>query len=186
MEYFDIVDAAGTPTGQIVSRDEAHQRGIPHRTAHVWVIRRTDGRTQVLLQKRADEKDSFPGCWDTSSAGHIPAGSDIKPSAVRELKEELGIEANENQLKEAGMFRIRFTETFHNQIFDDNEIAFVFVYEEPVDLSELTLQKEEVSDAKWFDLDMLVQRLKEKDPAFCVDPGGVACLKAYLKGMPHE
>ena len=182
MEYFDVVDETGKPTGQIVSRDEAHKYGIAHRTAHVWIIRKKEGRVQVLLQKRADEKDSFPGCWDTSSAGHIPAGSEIRPSAVRELKEELGIDANENQLKEAGMFRIRFTETFHNQIFDDNEIAFVFIYEEPVDLSALTLQKEEVSDAKWFDLATLTKHLEENDPAFCVDPGGVACLKAYLKG----
>ena len=186
MEYFDIVDETGKPTGQIVSRDEAHQYGLPHRTAHVWVIRRTEGRTQVLLQKRADEKDSFPGCWDTSSAGHIPAGSEIKPSALRELKEELGIEADENQLKEAGMFRIRFTETFHNRIFDDNEIAFVFVYEEPVDLSKLTLQKEEVSDAAWFDLDTLTQRVEENDPAFCADPGGIARLRSYLRDSAHE
>ena len=35
MEYFDIVDENGNPTGEIVSRDEAHDKGIRHRTAHV-------------------------------------------------------------------------------------------------------------------------------------------------------
>ena len=42
MEYLDIVDEAGQPTGEIISRDEAHQQGILHRTAHVWVVRRLD------------------------------------------------------------------------------------------------------------------------------------------------
>ena len=38
MEYLDIVDDKGNPTGDIVSRDEAHDKGIRHRTAHVWII----------------------------------------------------------------------------------------------------------------------------------------------------
>ena len=93
MEYLDIVDERGNPTGETVSREEAHKNGILHRTAHVWVIRNADGRTEVLLQKRSDEKDSFPGMYDTSSAGHIPAGEEPLPSALRELSEELSINA---------------------------------------------------------------------------------------------
>ena len=54
MEYFDLVDAEGMPTGEIVSREEAHRLGLPHRTTHTWVIRRKDGRRQALLQKRSD------------------------------------------------------------------------------------------------------------------------------------
>ena len=75
MEYFDVCDAAGEPTGAVVARDVAHREGIRHRTAHVWVVRRVGGRWQVLLQKRAAHKDSFPGKYDTSSAGHVRAGS---------------------------------------------------------------------------------------------------------------
>ena len=74
MEYFDVVDEAGQPTGKTVSRENAHTYGILHRTAHVWIVRQADARLQVLLQKRSMEKDSFPGLYDTSSAGHIPAG----------------------------------------------------------------------------------------------------------------
>ncbi len=89
MEWLDIVDENGNPTGETVSRGEAHLKGIPHRTSHVWIVRMRDGKLQILLQKRSDDKDSYPGCYDISSAGHIPAGVDFIPSSVRELEEEL-------------------------------------------------------------------------------------------------
>ena len=53
---------------------------------------REDRRSaDVLLQKRSENKDSFPGSYDISSAGHIPSGVDFLESALRELEEELGI-----------------------------------------------------------------------------------------------
>ena len=76
MELLDICNEEGFPTGETVERSRAHSEGILHRTAHVWVIREVDGRTQVLLQKRSMDKDSYPGMYDTSSAGHIPAGAE--------------------------------------------------------------------------------------------------------------
>ena len=76
MEYLDLVDEKGNPTGEIVSRNAAHREGLLHRTAHVWIVRECDGRTQILLQKRSMKKESFPGLFDTSSAGHIPSGCD--------------------------------------------------------------------------------------------------------------
>lgn len=105
MEYFDIVDEHGMPTGKTVSRKTAHEEGILHRTAHVWIIRPTAKGYDILLQKRSMEKDSFPGLYDTSSAGHILAGVEPLPSALRELKEELGIDADPQQLMYAGSFR---------------------------------------------------------------------------------
>ena len=90
MELFDIIDENGNPTGKIVERSIAHAEGIPHRTAHIWIIRRRNEKTEILLQKRSRNKDSFPGKFDTSSAGHIQAGDEPMESALRELKEETG------------------------------------------------------------------------------------------------
>ena len=42
MEWLDIVDDLGNPTGKIIERKEAHQKGIQHRTSHVWLIRKRD------------------------------------------------------------------------------------------------------------------------------------------------
>ena len=180
MEYFDVCDALGNPTGQVVSREEAHQKGIRHRTAHVWVVRRWEGRWQVLLQKRSADKDSFPGKYDTSSAGHIHAGDEPLPSALRELAEELGIHAAPQQLRPAGHFDIRFEKEFHGRLFRDNEYAFVYVYAGPVDADALTLQAEEVERVDWFDLEDTWKVLKDRRDIFCVPAEGMAVLRGYL------
>ena len=56
-------------------------------------------KKELLLQKRSATKKSHPNCWDISGAGHIRAGESVIEGAIRELKEELGIEANENDLR---------------------------------------------------------------------------------------
>lgn len=48
-------------------------------------------RAQILVQKRAACKDSFPSCWDVSCAGHLSAGETAENAAIAELAEELGI-----------------------------------------------------------------------------------------------
>ena len=107
-EILDIVDEQGRPTGQTVPRAVAHAEGIRHRTSHVWILRRHAGRVEVLLQMRCQAKDSFPGCYDISSAGHIPAGCDFVESALRELREELGVTLPADALQECGVRHFTF------------------------------------------------------------------------------
>lgn len=183
MEYLDIVDENGMPTGKIISRDDAHKNGIKHRTAHVWVIRRTDNGTEVLLQKRSMDKESFPGMYDTSSAGHIPAGEEPLPSALRELYEELGIEADKEQLRYIGSFHIQYEKVFHDSLFKDNEITSVFLYNEPVDTDKLVLQTSEVEAVEWFDIETVWEEIKHSRERFCVPTGGLELLREYLKNI---
>ena len=150
MEIFDIVDENGNPTGQTIERSLAHTNGTRHRTVHIWIARKVNGKWQVLLQKRALTKDSFPGRYDTSSAGHIQAGDEPLESAMRELKEELGIAAKPEQLQFVDTFRIQYEKEFHNKIFKDNEIAFVYVYMGEVDIDKITVQEEELECVEWF------------------------------------
>ena len=181
MEYLDIVDEKGNPIGKTVSRKDAHEFGILHRTAHVWVIRETQGRVEVLLQKRSADKDSFPEMYDTSSAGHIPAGDEPLLSAIRELKEELGIVATLEQLHYAGTFRIQYEKVFHNSLFKDNEVTQVFVYTEPVQIEQLVLQAAEVSEVKWFVLDDVWNEIQHcKRSRFCVPTQGLDVLKDWI------
>lgn len=187
MEYLDIVDESGNPTGKVISRDEAHRRGILHRTAHVWVVRKNGGGTEILLQRRSEEKESFPGLFDTSSAGHIPAGEEPLPSALRELSEELGITAAPQQLHPAGDFRIRYEKVFHGKLFRDNEVTKVYVYCEPVDIKCLTLQKSEVSEVRWFDPEMVWKEIQSGDRSrFCVPEAGLEVLMRWLGHRPEE
>ena len=180
MEWFDVVDENGIPTGETVERSEAHARDILHRTAHIWVVREMNGRIEVLLQKRSMNKDSFPGRYDTSSAGHIQAGDEPRDSALRELYEELGIQAQPEELEYAGMFRIHYDMVFHDRPFKDNEVSFVYVYRKPADIEKLTLQKEEVESVRWFSLDEVCEGVMNHDETYCVPSGGLETLKAYL------
>lgn len=181
MEYFDIVDENGVPTGETVGRTEAHDKGIRHRTAHVWVVRMHGGKPQVLLQKRTADKESFPGCYDTSSAGHIVAGDEPLPSAIRELGEELGIEASGEELEYAGTFETGYEKIFHGKPFRDNEITFVYIYSKPVITEALRLQKEEVESVKWFDADYVREMIEPpRDERFCVPSGGFNIVMEWI------
>ena len=181
MEYFDIVDEEGKPTGEIVSRDRAHEESVLHRTAHVWIIREKENGVDVLLQKRSMNKDSFPGRYDTSSAGHIPAGDEPEESALRELSEELGLDISPEQLHFAGMFRIQYEEEFHGKPFRDNEVTWVYVYKDPLDISTLTLQESEVEGVAWFDEEEVWEEISRDDwHRFCMPIKGMQVLRKYL------
>ncbi|MCQ2555411.1 MAG: NUDIX domain-containing protein [Clostridia bacterium] len=179
MEIFDIVDEMGNPTGETVERTYAHTMGIRHRTSHIWVIRKSGGKVQALLQKRSDEKDSFPGCYDTSSSGHIHAGDEPLYSATRELFEELGIKAEPEDLIPAGMFPVDYILTFHGEPFYDVETAFVFIYLKDVDEKELKFSDGEVTGVRWFDMDYIEKTIKERTEGFCVPPGGFQVAKKW-------
>lgn len=180
MEYLDICNEEGLPTGEIISRDEAHRDGVLHRTAHVWIVRKKETGYDVLLQKRSMEKESFPGQYDTSSAGHIPAGAEPLDSALRELEEELGIKADTDDLSEAGTFRIRYEKEFHGRMFRDNEYTRVYVYQKPVDTASLTLQASEVDEVRWFDLDEVSDEIRRSRERFCVPSAGLNVLRRFL------
>ncbi|MBQ8972794.1 MAG: NUDIX domain-containing protein [Clostridia bacterium] len=183
MEIFDICDARGIPTGETISRQEAHKKGVRHRTAHIWVARREEGRWQVLLQLRAQGKDSYPGCLDTSSAGHIQAGDEPLPSALRELNEELGIRAEADELTFIGKITNIYEEAFYGEPFRDNEISFVYVYLRPVDMETLRLQREEVERVEWRDLEDTIHAVRAGDSAYCLPLQSIELLKEYLQNV---
>ena len=183
MELLEVVDENGIPTGETVERSIAHTKGIRHRTSHVWLLRRRSEGVEVLLQKRSDNKDSFPGKFDTSSAGHIQAGDEPLESALRELREELGISATPEQLHFAGTFPISFAKEFHGKMFRDEEIAFVYIYREPVNTAELVLQTEEVEAVQWFDLEEVYEQCGKHRKIFCVPALGLGVVRRYLKSI---
>lgn len=85
-ELLDVVDALDRVTGQ-AARREVHARGLRHRAVHVFIV---NGRGEIFLHRRSLSKDSFPGLWTSSCAGHVAAGDDYDVTALRELEEELG------------------------------------------------------------------------------------------------
>ena len=186
MEYLDICNEQGMPTGAVADRDVAHRDGILHRTSHVWVIRELDGEVQVLLQKRSMAKESFPGAYDASSAGHIPAGDEPLVSALRELEEELGIRAEPDELTHIGTFRCSYEKVFHGNLFRDNEVRFAFVYQKPVDLNTLKLQESEVDDVRWFSVEEIAAEIRVRQDRICVSEQGLKVLQDYIQQRHSE
>ena len=168
-EYFDIVDQSGNPTGETVERTIAHEKGIWHRTSHVWLFRRKGDKLQVLLQKRTMTKDSFPGCFDISSAGHIPAGIGFVASALRELEEELGITANPDNLIFCGDRKIITDDVFHGKPFHDRQYSRVFLMWCDKEENHFTLQPEEIDSVKWLDFDICLESVKNNAFPHCID-----------------
>lgn len=166
-EFLDIVDEYGNPTGEIVDREKAHTEGIRHRTSHVWILRHGADGVEVLLQKRSQNKDSFPGCYDISSAGHIPAGIEWKESALRELEEELGIDwICEEDLLLCGQRKITHDDEFHGKPFVDRQLSNIYCLWLDVEPSKLRLQEEEVESVVWMNLADCKHRIATEDPSF--------------------
>lgn len=169
MELLDIVDMHGNPTGQTVDRETAHREGILHRTSHVWICRFRQGRPELLVQKRCSTKDSFPGCYDISSAGHIPAGDGFRESAIRELREELGVEAEEAALVSCGLRFISWDNCFHGRPFHDRQVSMVFLLElEDYEEADFTPQESELESVRWMGLQELADAVRNNTIPHCI------------------
>jgi len=93
-EIFDVVDETDRVTGQ-TSRFTVHGQNLRHRAVHIFVF---NARGDLFLQKRSRWKDKHPGQWDSSAAGHVNAGDDYATTAPRELREELGVDAEVEEI----------------------------------------------------------------------------------------
>lgn len=95
-EQFDILHEDGSPAGYSLPRSQVHREGQWHRSVHIWVV---DEWERILFQQRSFHKDSNPGLWDISAAGHISVGQESREAAVREVGEELGLVISADQLQ---------------------------------------------------------------------------------------
>lgn len=183
LELFDVLSEDGTPSGIRRERGVCHRDGSLHGTVHIWIARRRrDGGFDLLLQKRSENKDCYPGCWDISSAGHIPAGETPEESVKRELSEELGLSAQEGEITRIGDFRISFDEVFHGQPFCDREIAGLYVWKKDLDPEALHLQKDEIDEVSWFPMETCFSMAEDRSLARnCLVREELEKVRAYLE-----
>ncbi|WP_461168780.1 NUDIX hydrolase [Arthrobacter sp. Z1-15] len=141
-EWWDIVDAGGTPTGAVFRRGAPQwPAGGFHLIAAVCV-QREDGT--VLLTRRAAGKE-FAFGWEFPG-GSALAGESSRNAASRELREETGLDAEPSGLELIG----RFTET--SALLD-------FYVARAGPALEVTLQASEVMTAEWVAPEEVVRRL---------------------------
>lgn len=94
MELIQIVDKNGNFTGQIMDKEEAHDKNLLHNEVAAFVI---NDKGQVLLQKRSANKRFNPNKW-ALCAGYVDAYESLENAILREIKEEIGIGINPNEL----------------------------------------------------------------------------------------
>lgn len=144
-EYVDILDEeTGEVTGEIKTKKEAHRIGLWHGAIHIWVI--SPDKKKILLQRRCADKALFPNMWDISVGGHISAGEDSLVSAKRELSEELGLDDTKYNFE----YVDRIKEKFEYEDILSNEFVTIYKIVSDVDIESIILQKEEVSETRWF------------------------------------
>lgn len=182
LELFDILNEDGSPSGRVSERGVSHREGSLHPTVHTWIVReRENNRFDVLLQKRSADKDSYPGCYDISSAGHVSAGDDYPESAVRELEEELGLTIIAEELEHVGCHRGHKESVFYGKPFIDNELSHVYVYRGSVDISALKLQESEVEGVIWMDYEECLKIVMDRSVPNCIYEDEFRMLGKHLR-----
>ena len=166
-ELFELLDEQGSRTGRFKERSLVHRDGDFHETAHIWIYKKESGGVELLLQKRAQNKDSYPGCYDISSAGHLARGEGSLEAARRELYEELGIRAKESELRFIGYFDHLQSAFFNGKPFLDNEHSALYLYNgSALNAGALALQKDEVESVRWFEAAYIDAHIDEAN--FCI------------------
>ncbi|WP_026886508.1 NUDIX hydrolase [Clostridium beijerinckii] len=132
MELRDIYNSKGYKTGLKKERSENLEDGEYYLATEVWII---NSDSQILIQQRSSTKDILPNMWGLTT-GCMVSGEDTSEGALREVKEEIGLSLEKDELN------------FIRRIFRQNSIWDIYFVYKDIELSKLILQNEEVSNVK--------------------------------------
>lgn len=154
-ELIDILDQHGNPTGESQPRSIVHTTGLWHRTVHIYFYRKSDEGIELLVHLRSKTKDLNPNKWDTRFGGHLQAGDTLEQALVKELKEEVGITPEPNNLT-AGP-------THKREKFPNNEFTSVYFYKFEGATESLSFKDGEVQEVKWMNVNKILESIVD-DP----------------------
>jgi isopentenyldiphosphate isomerase len=179
-ELLQIVDRDGNPTGS-AARSECH--GNPELIQAVVHLHLFDRAGRLYLQKRAADKDRYPGRWDASVGGHVAPGESPDQAIRREAHEELGIDLDHPGVAGAGVLHgtglpnavqlepgqatgLRRLERLEPYIYGDEiETEFVVPYRMVFDGSPRP-DPVEVEEGGFFQLEDIRRRLQDQPDRF--------------------
>lgn len=156
MELIDIVDENNELIGQIEERWTAYEKGLWRRTVSCWIMNKNG---DILLQKRTANKRRNPNKW-AKTGGQVDSGESVEQAIFREVKEELGIEIPQEQIK---VVEIRKSD-------DKNKrFAYNFIFAVNYKIDEYTLQKDEVAEVKYVSIEDMESYKQKNDTnyTFC-------------------
>ena len=114
-----------------------------------------NGELEFLWQKRSAIIDRYPNDWDISAGGHINLGESVVEGAVREAREEIGVEININDLNFVTMWP-----------FNKNRFAWIYAVDWSGKGDNFHFDDKEVSEVKWVPLSEMEEFRKKyaKEP----------------------
>lgn len=124
----DIVNENDEVIGQ-ATKEEVAAKGLICRVSFIMLV---NSKGELLLHQRSANKKAYPLYWSGAAAGHLIRGETYEQAAIRELKEELGVEA---ELEFVGKF---FSE-------EDREMVGVFLghYDGPIKIEPMEVERVE-------------------------------------------
>ena len=141
MEIWDLYDKNKVKLeGRFAIRGEDIPKGTFHLVVHVWI---KNSQGEYLISRRAASRPTFPLMWECPG-GSVLAGEDGLQGALRETKEEVGVNLDPNKGKLL-FTKVRGAE--NGKKFNDILEVWSFVYDGDVDLSRATT--DEVAECKW-------------------------------------
>ncbi len=174
MESFDVLNEYGEFTGKIATREECHKNGYWHRAVYAVII---DNNGNVLLQKRSTNKKLWPNMWDVTVGGHVDSGEFGRQALIRETKEELGIEISDEDIKYlVGSTSINEQGDIINKHYNE-----CYLITKNIDVSNVVIQKEEVSEVKYFSREELIKRIDNNYEGLTEKIGAWNFLKKILE-----
>lgn len=139
MEVWDLYDRFAEKTGKTVPKGAELSAEEYHLAMEVWIV---NSKGEVLIQERSQDCEILPGVWGLTT-GRMVAGEDTRSGCIRELREELGLAVQPEQLQ---FLRRILRQDGTHLIWD------IYLLQMDVPVSQLKLQSEEVSGTKWADL----------------------------------
>lgn len=134
-EIWDILDKNRNLTGKTILRSEFPNNSEEyHLVVHIWIKNKNK---EWLISKRTANKRE-PLLWEFTG-GSVLAGENSLNGALREVKEELGIDLN----KEKGTLYKSFRRDGYQDFCD------VWIFEHECDINDVVLQEDETCDAMW-------------------------------------
>jgi isopentenyldiphosphate isomerase len=155
-ETWQLYDTHGQPLeGKGAGKAEIRTQALLHGASHVWMWRKHAGAIEVLLQKRAADKPTWPDCYDISAAGHIDLGETPIAAAIRETKEEIGLDISPADLYYIGT-QYAYMVAPNGLIEHEYQFLYALQLHEQADF---VLQQSEVAATEWKALDTFAQEV---------------------------
>lgn len=151
----EIVDKLDNKRQLLNKTSERHENvdGEYRQSVHTWI---QNSKGEFLIQKRTPNKRAWPNMW-SQTGGAVDEGETTLQAALRECKEELGIDINTNNVELILSFKRKY------------DFVDVWLVKQDIDISKLVLQEDEVADVKWATVDEIKDLMESGELAKSID-----------------